>query len=654
MAYRRLSIRGEQPEIQTDTDIYAAYGGGVSNVTTTQSENMWWDERRIEATVNRQFVLSNLLPDEQQRLSLPVEFGGGLTDDTYMDWIDQKAKRLFLILVDLGVPDQIFGVINDSWGDDDLPIPLDEVARLRLTYERDPKFDKKFYIRQFAYLLRHIQYGDSIFYDDDEVVPLELVDKRPVVGLGPSNVDKIYLPNEPDIVLLRRKIPLGLGIGQMPHEEFLAGLQQKKAVEHKHLVTIWASYTHQNTGYLLLTPVNDGTLKSFLTITPPSIKILAKKDRRLLFLNWLHCLVSAVAYLHSQGLAHRKIKPSNVMMDADNKIFLNDPGLLTHHQATDQKKTFDKESYDYAAPEQWSEQPASSKPPQSKGPPISRAQTRNAPPPGTRRVSTISNPASSSTGSSISSASAYETESIYTIPFHPSRPDPQKSDIFSLGCVMLDIVTALMKRQSRSFNSHRSAKNKTPGRGGGLPDSSFHKNLKQIESWIDFLAKDASKKEDKLFRGVSHILRLIERMLSPHPQERPDAQRVQQILFDILINKSGIEVCCVPKQTRMRPPSWSVPPDDVPVIGGGTADYRRSDSMTVVPNRMSMATMKSSSSGSNTSRAPSQDGKRGIGPGSPGGGRMKPKPKAWQAPNYAGEINLLASCLLFEVFRVFS
>jgi len=42
-----------------------------------------------------------------------------------------------------------------------------------------------------------------------------------------------------------------------------------------------------------------------------------EKDRRVLLLNWLHCLASALAFLHSQGLAHRKIKPSNVMMDID-------------------------------------------------------------------------------------------------------------------------------------------------------------------------------------------------------------------------------------------------------------------------------------------------------------------------------------------------
>jgi hypothetical protein len=162
---------------------------------------MWWNDRAIEATVARQFVLSQLLPDEQAQLNEPLGFGKGLTDDTYMDWIDQKAKKIFLILVDLRVPDQIFGMIDDSWDDADLPIPLERVRWLRLTPERDKKFERKFYQRQFAYLLKHLHYGDFINYDHDDVVPIELVERRvpllappgsarqlaqTVLGLGPG------------------------------------------------------------------------------------------------------------------------------------------------------------------------------------------------------------------------------------------------------------------------------------------------------------------------------------------------------------------------------------------------------------------------------------------------------------------------------------
>jgi len=73
------------------------------------------------------------------------------------------------------------------------------------------------------------------------------------------------------------------------------------------------------------------------------------------------------------------------------------------------------------------------------------------------------------------------------------------------------------------------------------PDASFHGNLDKVESWIQLLGKDASKKEDTLFRGVSPILSLINRMLNPEPTFRPQAKDVESRLLDILLKVCRIE-----------------------------------------------------------------------------------------------------------------
>ena len=548
MDFRRASLVAEQPQrhnhrdrAATNSHIYASFAGirasHNSNGTLVDASTMWWDEERIEATVTRQFVLAQLRHDEQAKLDAPLEFGDGLTDDTYWEWIESKAKRIFLILVDLGVPDQIFGVVNDSWDDDDLPVALDQIERLRLTYDRDQKVEKKFFIKQFDYLLRYIQKGDNICYEDAEVVPLELAEKRPVgavAGLTHPNVDKVHLPGRPDDIFLRRRIPLGTSPGHMPQEEFLSGIEKMKSIEHNHLTSLWASYTFRGFGYLLLTPVHDNTLKSFLTITPPSVKILAKRDRRVLLLNWIHCLADAISFLHGQGISHGNIKPSNIMLDIDNNIFLGDTGIFPQSTITGEKRGFDKETYDYSSPEQ-------ARPPVAATIhlPVSRpSPTRRNPGPG-----------SSSSGSSagdMASVSSYSTDlSTPPPPFTSgtgAKHDPQKSDIFSLGTIFLEILTFLLKRPSRNFSSHRSAKNKTPGRGGGLPDASFHKNLGQVEIWMSTLTKDAGKKEDKLFRGVPNILSLCAEMLSPNPDERPQASSVQDRIYNILTQYCGLGI----------------------------------------------------------------------------------------------------------------
>jgi serine/threonine protein kinase len=622
---------------------------------------MWWDDRAIESTVTRRFVLSKLLPDEQARLDEPLGFGNGLTDNTYMDWIDQKAKRLFLILVELEVPDQIFGVIDDSWDDADLPLRLEQVPRLRLTPERDEKLERKFYQRQFAYLLKHMQYGDRIRYEEDDVVPIELVDKKVVPGLPPSNMEKVCLPNEPDQIFIRRRITLGLGPGEMPVEEFISGVEQKRCIHHKHLVQIWASYVHKDYGYLLLTPVSDGTLKGFLNMTPPSIKAMAKRDRQVMFLNWIHCLVSALASLHQSGLAHRKIKPSNIMLDSRQHIYLNDSGILTQNQSTDGKKYFDKESYDYAAPEQWEGRPASSSPPARFAPqPIARHQSRNAPPPGTPRPLSDQNLSLSRCVSPTTNATSYNTEAIYTIPFHPSRPDPRKSDIFSLGCVMVDIISALLKKPSRAFAAHRGAKNKMPGRGGGLPDSAFHKNLDQVAGWIGILAKEANKKDDKLFKGVSHILQVVSTIIAVNPKDRPDASVVRDKIGDVLKRISGIEeLCCNDTVGMMMPPPRPIieSMDDLEIttIEGqpvnSDREQRFSQSSSFIAGnmspfeRLSLNTSRGASRGEGNS-TPTSPRQSSMGGGNADlrrmssvqerGWKAKAPPKAWQAPVYAG------------------
>lgn len=582
MDYHYVSLVPEQPQqhhlhhpAPINSHIYASFAGirarRNSNGTFVDASTMWWDEERIEATVTRQFVLAQLRPNEQEKLDAPLEFGDGLTDDTYWEWIESKAKRIFLILVDLGVPDQIFGVINDSWDDGDLPVPLDQVERLQLTYNRDERLEKKFFIKQFDYLLRYIQNGNIVNYDDAEVVPLESAERRPVgavAGLTHPKVDKVHLPGRPYDIFLRRRIPLGTSPGRMPQEEFLSGIEQMRSVEHSHLTSLWASYTYHGFGYLLLTPVHDTTLKSLLTVTPPSIKILAKLDRRILVLNWIHCLADAIAFLHSQGIAHSNIKPSNVMFGLDNNIFLGDTGIFPQSTITGEKRGFDRESYDYSSPEQ-------ARPPVAATVhlPVSRpAPTRRNPGPGS--ISSGSSGAfPNSAVSSANDISSVFTNSTDPSMYPPQQPngsgikhDPQKSDIFSLSTIFLEILTFLFKRTSRNFASHRSAKNKTPGRGGGLPDASFHKNLGQVENWMSTLTKDAKKKEDKLFKGVPHIISLCGEMLNPNPAERPTASSVQERIYTILTEHCGLGVVgerqasTIHCESRMPEGEWTQSP----------------------------------------------------------------------------------------------
>ncbi|KAK4115701.1 kinase-like protein [Canariomyces notabilis] len=463
---------------------------------------MWWDNDTIDRTVTRSFVCSHLIPAEIERLDRPLGFGDGLTDGTYWEWIDEKAKRIFLLLVDFGMPDQIFGLIDNSWGDEDLPIALDQVGRLGLPASKDGRFERRFFARQFHYLLRPLQKGEHLFYQEDDVVPLDVFDKKHVSSQS-QHADKVVLPNQPGMVFCRRRIPLGPG--HLSHEDFLCEIDGIKNVQNVHLLSYWASYFHREYGYVIFTPAADFSLKSLLSSTPSNVKNMDKKDRRQLVIDWIHCLVDTLCYIHSRGLSHGNIKPSTVLFTSDNHVLLSDFTRLNADLWGSGTDNFDKEAYDYAAPEQWF------RPTSAATDPAHRTATdrghKNAPTP---------------------------------------HLNPQAADVFSLGCIILDLLSFLLKKHGRPFAAHRAAKPKGTSRGGAVRDSSFHKNLGQVESWMTQLARDAAKKEEPEFRGMLPMLHVVERMLAPHPSDRPAAKDVQARMYQIITESCGIsEPHCV-------------------------------------------------------------------------------------------------------------
>ncbi|KAH8159320.1 hypothetical protein CIB48_g8935 [Xylaria polymorpha] len=489
---------------------------------------MWWDTSLIEATVTRQFVCSHLIPAEIERLDQPLGFGDGLTDGTYWEWI-QRAKRIFLLLADLGIPDQIFGIIDDSWDDNDLPIALDQVGRLALTPGRDDRIAKKFYARQFHYLVRYIDKGKHVVYQDDELVPV-VVDRRP--GLATNNaVDRVGLPNRPGETFSRRRLSIGTNPGMMSMESFLSEINSAKNLQSDHLASYYGSYISQGSAYVIFTHTSDFNLKSLLSTTPGPLKSLAKQDRRRMVMNWIHCLTDTLCYIHRKGRSHGNIRPSTILFCSNNFAFYTNMSRLYGEASVSasEKSVFDRESYDYAAPEQWYR-------------PSQNAHRR------TMMVHRSSASTSSeSTTFSISRGGSDTSSSASSVLYTPNPLlEPQAADVFSLGCVILDLISLQMKRTAKAFASHRAAKHKLAGRGGAVLDSSFHRNPGQVESWMTGLAKDAAKKDDDVFRGIAPMLHVVTRMLSVLPQERPTAQEAEQAMYKILREKCNIaEPHCV-------------------------------------------------------------------------------------------------------------
>lgn len=621
--------------------------GGHSLVTPHAAlKQLWWTDQRIEAKVTRAFVVSKLRGEEREFLDRPLAFGEGLTDDTYMEWILERAKRLFLILAEIGVPDQIFGCIDDSWDDDDLPIPLDDVASLELSYDNDDALNQKFYDVQFVYLLRELKRGAHIDYGPKEHIPMDHVHALPP-AVCLQSYDRVAFPGRSDEVYLRRKFPLTERNARTSRREaFMRDVRRAKALPHEHIVAVYASYRSEGAGFVLSEFVPEHTLGSFIDHrTPMQLQRVSPYKRPRVLLEWMHCLSDALASLHHRGLPHTQIRPNNIWIDRSNRIAFADVGCLPTFQRG--KKAGRTEAYDYAAPEQPTAQhPVTLK---SSSPPVSSMNAFGK----LRKMSAVSiSTASSSTSGSSGGSSSTRSDSLcadYASPItppasirsaslsttrtslapsngprsprsvrnfsrhlhitRPSQPTPtgrfstgdvaaggvclprpssidpdtrcdlpaarpEMSDIYSLACVFLDVLTFMLKGKVTDLVKFRSSRLVSPGSSKVRTDSSFHSEPDKIAVWIDILEEDSYRHAHQVFRGIPEILGLLRTMMLQDATLRPTAAVVRDRLQGILLGECGMEtLCCAGR-------AWSdcdVPGD----ADGSTSSPFRRDEMSI-------------------------------------------------------------------------
>jgi len=585
--------------------------------------SLWWPEERIKATLDTKYIISRLRPESVPRLFDLPRWGEGLTSETYMEWVLTKAGRLFLILNEIGIPDRIFALVDESRDDDDLPMAEQNIDLLCLSpYGNDPALDERFFHTQWRFLVRGITEGEHVTYTTNEGVPVESVRATTSSGLQgrDETVDKVILSGKVCRVFLRTRVQVGGAPHFFSSDEVLAEIRALRKLAHQHIVSIYASYFVDDNVCVLFTGAEtDRTLHNFLVDEPLVFKRLPKEQRRQTLITWPHCLASALSWLHVHGYAHTAIRPSNVLVDPSFNIYLGQFQGLDSLLAP--PRVNDLESYQYSAPERWVQTsapvpsiqqvpsktilPSGGRTGRRKKPVrLALAPLRESPPsspdnprpdsaaskgtvihlglPGSpSRFSFAFSSSSSSSGASsyytstnststssprqrsplwakrprnliptpsiTSSTSSSSTNSSLITPppsalssnlptWHSTQASQSQADLFSLAAIILDILTHLCKRSLASFASHRSARNRSAGRGGGMADASFHlaRNAVQVQSWIALLEGDALKRcrrdrgSDRFFYAVPRMLIVLRAMLSPEPEKRPSASRVKK------------------------------------------------------------------------------------------------------------------------------
>lgn len=323
-----------------------------------QYTSLWWPEDRIDATVTTEYILSHLHgPDSHARLYTLPNWGEDLTSETYLDWILSKGKRLFLILNDIGIPDRIFALVDQSYDDSDLPIAASDVDLLQLAPDEsghnDPNVDDQFFHAQWRFLVRGIAAGEHVVFDSqNEGVPVEVHRNGMALGANRDDeVEKVILAGAICRTYIRTKVQ----VGEAPHffeaDEVLDEVRSLRRLAHEHVFSVHASYFVDNSIYILFAHPHERHLMSFLTDVPQQFKKLPKPHRRRILVNWPHCLANGLAWLHAHGQGHGAIRPSNVLIDSEFRVFLGQFEALD--TLLPPPKVNDIEAYQYGAPERW-------------------------------------------------------------------------------------------------------------------------------------------------------------------------------------------------------------------------------------------------------------------------------------------------------------
>ena len=125
---------------------------------------------------------------------------------------------------------------------------------------------------------------------------------------------------------------------------FEAEAQLVARIEHPHVVPLYDYWREPGGAYLVMRFLRGGSLADLLDPGPQELERIARL---------LDQICGALAGAHRQGVVHRDVKPSNILLDAEGNAYLADFGIAKDLASTEQTKNGTiRGSLLYASPEQ--------------------------------------------------------------------------------------------------------------------------------------------------------------------------------------------------------------------------------------------------------------------------------------------------------------
>jgi hypothetical protein len=314
--------------------------------------------------------------------------------------------------------------------------------------------------------------GQHVEYSPEEQDSIPLVSKGNL-GSGASGiVDRVRCRR---IDLARKTIRC---IRKPTREEAAKEIRHLQQLQHRHIVRLVGTYMLKKNLSILMYPATEYNLEEYLglandILTDVEISETQRSTWSRRLVKMIACLVNAVAFIHAQNTKHMDIKPTNILVQHSvgrkvAKVYITDFGIARSYQSREESFTDSPISY-----------------------------TR-----------------------------------IYTAPEviqQTTRGPP--ADIFSLGCVFMEILATLVAITGICHQEHF-----RQVREGGA-DNSYQANIEDVVRWyesrISLLRVFLPLVELNTFResrsgSILRWMSLLPTMLAVSPEERPSAAELKE------------------------------------------------------------------------------------------------------------------------------
>jgi serine/threonine protein kinase len=164
-------------------------------------------------------------------------------------------------------------------------------------------------------------------YQKPEEIPFRHME--PIGHGGQGSVDAVEREGK---LYARKTFVLSRTPKPMEFEGVLREVKITDSLVHKHIVRLIETYQRKNTYAIIMEPVAEGNLGTYLSDLD-DIPKGEDNGRRERLARWFQCLTNAVAYLHSSSVHHRDIKPQNILT-LRGDVLLTDFGISEKFQET--------------------------------------------------------------------------------------------------------------------------------------------------------------------------------------------------------------------------------------------------------------------------------------------------------------------------------